>query len=176
MADRKVLSNDTYTAPQGQGVAYQEEIISFAINETSVHGAATGVTLLGVAGPMTKPGRIVDFVIGVANIAVSASGFVSANVSADVRINSAPVCSTQPAIPGPVGSAGAATRIATNQTFTSAAGKPSPTSAVINQNSANFSAGDMISIDYALGSAGSAAAGTSGKGFYANVVVRYAAQ
>jgi len=175
MADRKVLSNDTYSAPQGQGLAYQEEVFTIALNETSVHGAAA-TTLQGIAGPMSKPGRIVDFVIGVAAIAVSASGFVSANVSADVRINSAPVCSTQPAIPGPVGSAGAAFRIATNSTFTSAAGKPSPTSAVINAASANFSAGDMISMDYALGSAGSAAAGTSGKGFYGQVTVRYAAQ
>lgn len=175
MADRKVLSNDTYTAPQGQGLAYQEEVFVIAFNESSVHTAAT-VTLQGVAGPMSKPGRITDFVIGVVATAVSASGFVSATVTGDVRINSAPVCSTAPSIPGPVGSAGAAIRIATNSTFTSAAGKPAPVSAVINAASANFSAGDMISMDYTIGSAGSAAAGTAGKGFYGQVTVRYAAQ
>lgn len=174
MADRKIISNDTYAAPQGQGIAYQEEIVTFALNEASAHGTGA-VTLQGIFGPVNKNGRIVDFIIGVANIAVSASGFVSANVSADLLINSATCLSTQPLIPGPVGSAGAAVRRATNLTFTSAAGNPSPTSAVVNTASANFSAGDMIAINYTCQSAGSAAAGTSGKGFYAAAVVRYAA-
>ena len=174
MADRLYLSNDNNTSAQIAGYNYHEATHVFALaNESS---ALTGSATLVPVFLAPDNGRIIDFYIGVVSPAVSASGFVSGNVSADVRINSAPVCSTQPQIVGPLGSAGAAGRQTTNTTFTSAAGKPSPVSAVINVNSAVFSAGDAISIDYNLVSGGSAAAGTAGKGFYAAVKVRYAAR
>ena len=174
MADRLYLSNDANTSAQIAGYNYHEATHTFAFaNESS---ALTGSATLVPLFIAPENGRIVDFYIGVVTPAVSASGFVSGNVSADVRINSAPVCSTQPQIVGPLGSAGAAGRQTTNTTFTSAAGKHSPVSAVVNVNSANFSAGDMISLDYNLVSGGSAAAGAAGKGFYAGVKVRYAAR
>lgn len=173
MADRKILSNDTVTAPLKQGLATDEEVFTFGqLSETS---ALTGsaVVPLFIA---KQNGRIVDLVIGVVAPAVSASGFVSANVSADVKINSVPVCSTTPQIYGPVASAGAATRKVTNAVSTSAAGNPAPTSAVINLASSYFSTGDQVALSYNMVSGGSAAAGTAGTGFYAQVRVRYAAQ
>lgn len=174
MADRKLLSNDTVTAPAKQGIAYNEEVFTFNLaNESS---ALTGSATLVPLTIAKQNGRIVDFVIGVVAPAVSASGFVSADVSATVNINPAPCLSTVPVIKGPVTSAGAATRKITNAVSTSAAGNPAPVSAVVNAASAAFSTGDMISLDYHLTSVGSAAAGTAGKGFYAQVRLRYAAQ
>ncbi len=174
MADRKILSNDTVTAPLKQGLVADEEVFTFSLaNESS---ALTGSATLVPLTIAKQNGRITDFVIGVVAPAVSASGFVSANVSATVNINSAACLSTVPVIYGPVTSAGAATRKVTNAVSASAAGNPAPVSAVVNQASANFSTGDMISLDYNLLSVGSAAAGTAGKGFYAMVRVRYAAQ
>ncbi len=174
MADRLFLSNDGLTSAQIPGYDFHEEIRFFSLaNESSA--LASSATLVPVF-LADKPGRIVDFWIGVVTPAVSASGFVSGNVSATVNINSAAALSTPPAIIGPVGSAGAAGRQTTNTTFTSAAGKPSPVSAVVNPLSANFSAGDMISINYNLQSAGSAAATAAGTGFYAAVKLRYAAR
>lgn len=173
MADRKILSNDTVTAPLKQGLATDEEVFTFAqVSETSaLTGSATAPLFIA-----KQNGRIVDLVIGVVAPAVSASGFVSADVSADVKINSVAVCSTQPVIKGPVTSAGAATRKVTNAVSTSAAGNPAPISAVINLASSYFSTGDQVALAYNLNSVGSAAAGTAGAGFYAQVRVRYAAQ
>lgn len=174
MADRIFLSNDNLTSAQVPGYQYHEEHRHW--QQASETSALTGSATLVPVFIAPANGRIVDFYIGVVTPAVSASGFVSANVSADLRINSAAVCSTQPLIKGPLGSAGAAGRQTTITTFTSAAGKPSPVSAVVNVASAAFSAGDMISIDYNLQSAGSAAAGAAGTGFYAGIKVRYDAR
>jgi uncharacterized 2Fe-2S/4Fe-4S cluster protein (DUF4445 family) len=159
MADRLLLSNDTVTAPQGQGTVWDEDtlFVPLLINEASVHGTAAQ-TLAVAAGPMPHNGRVVDFAIGVARVAVSASGFVSANVSANLRINSVSCLTTLPAIIGPVGSAGQAVVMQTN--LCSANG----VSAVVNKNSANFSAGDRLAIDWTAQSAGSAAAGQTGTG------------
>jgi hypothetical protein len=174
MADRIFASNDGLTSAQVVGYEYEERVFHFSLaRESSVHGSSA--TLVPVA-IVDKPGRIVDFYIGVVSPALSASGFVSANISADVRINSAVCCSTQPQLVGPVGSSAQFGRQATNTTFTSAAGKASPVSAVINSASAAFSAGDQISIDYNLVSGGSAAAGAAGTGLYAAVKVRYNAR
>ncbi len=173
MADRKILSNDTVTAPSKQGLVYNEEIFTF--NQASETSALTG----SAKAPLfiaKQNGRIVDVVIGVVAPAVSASGFVSGTVTADATINSAAVCSTVPTIYGPVTSAGAATRKVTNAVSASAAGNPAPTSAVVNLASSYFSTGDQIALSYNLQSGGSAAAGTAGAGFYGQIRVRYAAQ
>ena len=166
MADRIFLSNDS-TVSAFSGTFPDEEVFGFSLaNESS---ALTGsATLVPLAGGIAKAnGKITDFWIGVVAPAVSASGFISANISATVNINSATCLSTNPAILGPASSAGAAVRKATN-----AGGG---TSAVVNTASAAFSAGDMISINYNLQSSGSAAAGAAGTGFYAAVKVRYSA-
>ena len=172
MADRLLLSNDTVTAPQGQGIVNDDDNIYVPLlaNIGSVHGTAA-VTLATAAGPMPQNGRIVDFAIGVGRIAVSASGFISATVSANLRINSVSCLTTLPGLLGPVGSANSAVQAVTNKC---SAGNG--TSAVINAASAAFSAGDTISIDWTAGSAGSAAATQTGTGLFALVKVRYAAQ
>lgn len=162
MADRIYLSNDT---AQG-GIFYDEDVFFFnaLANETSAHGASAAT--VQVAGPMKANGKIYDFVIGVVNPALSASGFVSGSVSAQVRINSASVCTTVPSIVVATVS-GAVTRKATNQNVSGV------TPAVLGATAALFSAGDMISIDYQAQSGGSAAAGAAGKGLYGMIRVRY---
>lgn len=167
MADRILASNDAW-------ISYTQDEETFVFGLPNATSANTGSAQHVIAFVAKKPGRISDFYIR-AVPAVSASGFVSANLTANVRINSVSALSTLPVIDGPVGSAGAATAKATNVGGTSAAGNPAPVSAVINSASANFSAGDLVSIEYSLQSGGSAAAGTAGSGFAGVIVVRYAA-
>lgn len=165
MADKIFLTNDGSTGSQPQGYEYEEEVIrwNFA-NTASVHGASA-VVGMGIA---RSNGRIVNFYLGVDRIAVSASGFVSADVTAQPRINSAAVLSTAAAIVGPVGSAGQAVRKNTQV--------GGGTSAIVNTASAAFSAGDHFHLDYNALSVGSAAAGQSGLGLYAALIVRYTAR
>lgn len=161
MAKRLFLSNESNT-----GYHYDEEIFNFRFDgDTSVH--ANSAVDVCVAGPMKGTGEIIEFAIGVTKIATSASGFVSATVDAQLKINSVACLSTQPAIAGPVASAGVAVRAATN-----AGGG---VSGVVNSASAVFSAGDFISLDWEGVSTGSAAATATGTGFYAAVKVRYTA-
>lgn len=161
MAKRLFLSNESNT-----GYHYDEETFNFRFaGESSAH--ATSAIDVCVAGPMKGTGEIVEFAIGVTRIAVSASGFISATVNAQLRINSVACLSTQPVITGPVASSGVAVRTATN-----AGGG---TSAVVNSASAVFSAGDFISLDYDCKSGGSDTVGATGTGFYAAVKVRYTA-
>ena len=164
MANRLLLSNDSTVS--GGGIQPDEEVLFFSwAGESSAHGTLSATLVpLGVA---KANGVISDVFIGVVLPAVSASGFVSGTTEAQVNINSAAVCSTVPLI-NMAGSAGQAVRKSTN-----AGGG---TSAVVNVASATFSAGDQISIDYNSRSVGSAAAGAAGKGFFAAVVVRYAAR
>lgn len=167
MADRIFLTNDSVSGTSPTGYNFDEEVLQYSfISETSVHGnSGTGFTL----GAAPKNGRIVDVYIGVVRPAVSASGFVSADITATVKINnSTAVCSVNPSIVGPVGSAGLAVR-----KFTNTGGG---VSAVVNAASASFSAGDTITFDYDAKSVGSAAAGQTGTGFYIGVKVRYAAR
>ena len=156
------MPSNQFLSQDAVGFGYEEDsfFISLANESSALTGSATQVP----AGIMKKNGRIANVFIGVGTPAVSASGFVSGTVDAQVKINSAAVLSTLPAITM-VGSAGAAGRRATN-----AGGG---TSAVVNQASAFASAGNMISIDYNLRSVGSAAATAAGTGFYVGVVVRY---
>ena len=161
MADRLLLSNDT-----DKGYYFQEEVFSWTTPlETSAHGfSAVNVPLVG---PMPHNGRIVDIILGVAQPALSASGFVSGTVDANVRINSgATICTTAPAIAMAATSA-TCVRKATNEVTTGV------TKAVLGAGSAVFSAGDMIEVDYNARSVGSAAAGAAGNGAYIAVVVRY---
>lgn len=167
MADRIIASNDSWVS-----YTQDEEVFIFGLANATSANAASGQHVIAFAAK--KPGRISDFFIR-AVPAVSASGFVSANLNANVRINSVSALSTLPVIDGPVGSAGAATVKATNLGGTSAAGNPAPVSAVINSASANFSAADLITVDFSLQSGGSAAAGAAGTGFVGVLVVRYAA-
>ena len=166
MADRILASNDAWISYD-----YDEELFGpfGVVNATS---ANTGSAEHVIAFVAKRPGRIKDFFIR-AVPAVSASGFVSAKLTANVLINSVSALSTLPVIDGPVGSAGAGTAKATNVGGTSAAGNPAPTSAVINSASANFSAGDVVTVLYTLQSGGSAAAGTAGSGFAGMILVRY---
>ena len=165
MADIFELSNSV------AGITYEEEVFPFVFaGENSAHGASA--TLRSVIGPMNRPGRILSLDLGVVAPAVSASGFVSGTVDADVRINSAGVCSTLPAI-AMAGSAGQAVRVATNGPANAASGLV--TAGVVNTASANFSAGDMISVNYNARSVGSAAAGAAGTGLYVGIRVRYTA-
>lgn len=172
MADRLMLTNDTFTAPQGQGIVHDDDNIYVPLlaNATSAHGTGA-VTTQFVAGPMPQAGRVVDFAVGVSRIAVSASGFVSANVSANLRINSVSCLTTLPVLLGPVGSANSALPTSTNKC---SAGNG--VSAVVNPLSANFSAGDYLVVDFNAQSAGSAAATQSGTGLWGLVKIRYAAQ
>lgn len=171
MADRLMLSNDTVTAPQGQGIVndIRRIFVPLLLNDTSIHGTAA-VSLAAAAGPIDQNGRVVDFRIGVARVAVSASGFVSGTVSANLRINSVSCLSTLPGILGPV--AGSATQAVRTASNLCSAGNG--TSAVVNTASANFSAGDTFQIDWTANSAGSAAATATGTGLYAEISVRYA--
>ncbi len=161
VTDRQFLSNDADSA------GYDEHYQTFGFaNESSAHtGSATLIPLLG---PVDKHGRILEVVLGVARPALSASGFVSGTVEADVNINSATCLSTKPSI-AMVATSALAVRRATN---VSAAGG---TAAVVNLASAKFSAGDQISISYNARSVGSAAAGAAGIGFYVRVKYRYGA-
>lgn len=80
------------------------------------------------------------------------------------------VCVTKPLIAMAATSA-TCVRKATND-------DPTPTGVtvgVVDANSAVFSAGDMLTVDYNARSVGSAAAGAAGNAMYVAVVVRYAA-
>lgn len=168
MADRIFLSNDSSgNAQTGGGIWDDEQTFQFNINETSVQGAANmsagNVGLFIAKGN----GRIVDVFIGAPSVALSASGFVSGTINATPRINSAVVCATVPAI-----NMAAASAVLPNYPATNTGGG---VSAVITAASALFSTGNAISFDWNTFSAGSAAAGQAGKGFYLGVKVRYSA-
>lgn len=140
------------------------------VSETSAATAATSAIIVPLfIAP--HPGVIVDVFVGVAQTAVSASGFVSGTVLANARINSAVVCSTQPSIPMAAASA-ASNRSRTNNSTTSLA---ATVSAVVNAASATFNKGDQISIDYGVTSAGSAAAGLGTTGVSVGVIARFTA-
>ena len=172
MASRVFLSNDSTIS--GGGVQTDEEIFFFSFaNESSALGGANASATLVPVAIAKAPGVISDVFVGVVLPPVSASGFVSGTVDAGVRINSAAVLSTNPAI-AMAGSAGQAVRVATNTPPNAASGLI--TSAVVNVASAAFSTGDQISIDWNTRSVGSAAAGAAGKGLYLGVVVRYNAR
>jgi hypothetical protein len=166
--DQTFLTNDK------AGYAYFTRHANFGFaNEASAHGAAA----IAVAEVFTVPGgfsgEIVDCQIGVVLPAVSASGFVSGTATAQVRINSNAIMSTQPAI-AMAGSAGQAYRVATQ--FVSGIASGLVTSGIVNAASAAITAGDQISVDITANSAGSAAAGAAGKGFYGVITYRYKAQ
>lgn len=165
MASRLFLSNDSVT---GNKFHEQTFVVHPFVNVTSaLTGSATGT----VAFVAPANGKIVDFYFGVGQVALSASGFVSADISCNVRINSASCLSTLPSLTGPVATSALCVTQATNKT--SAANL---TSAVVNAASAVFSAGDIITIDHNARSAGSAAAaGAAGNGLSVGIVVRYEA-
>ena len=167
MADRKFLSNDSTVS--GGGIQEDEEVLFYSwANESSAHGAGAACSATLVPLGIAKANGVISNVyIGVVLPAVSASGFVSGTVDANVNINSAAVCATGPSILM-AGSAGAAVR----KNTLSGGG----VSAVLTAASAVFSAGDQISLDFNSRSVGSAAAGAAGKGFYAAVTLRYAAR
>lgn len=168
--DRFYLSNDSTSSGGGIHADSEEFFYNPQVSETSAATAATSAQIVPLF--IAKgPGRVKDVFVAVAQTAVSASGFVSGTVNANVRINSVTVCSTQPAIPMAAASA-ASNRSRTNNSTTSLA---TTVSAVINQNSATFVQGDQISIDYGVTSAGSAAAGLPVTGVSVGVVVRYTA-
>lgn len=156
------MPSNTFLSQDASGLTFDEEIVMFNFaSETSAH---TGSATLVPVKVTHRAGRVMGAFIGVAAPAVSASGFVSGTVDAGVRINSAVVLSTNPAIVM-VASTSLATRKSTN-----AGGG---TSAVVNANSAAFVAGAQISIDWNARSAGSAAAGAAGAGLYVGVLLRY---
>ena len=170
MATRLLLSNDSTVS--GGGIESDEETFEFSFaNESSAHGANSATLVpLFVA---KAAGTISQAFVGVVLPAVSASGFVSGTQTFGVNINSAAVCSANPAI-AMAGSAGQAVRVATNLAANAASGLV--TSGVVNTASAAFAIGDQISINWDSRSVGSAAAGAAGKGFSGAVVVRYNAR
>lgn len=165
MADRLFIGNDAVT-----GYGYDEKIITFPVlaNESSAH--VTSANTLVPIWTAPANGRVMDFYISVVNVALSASGFVSGTVSADLRRNSASVLSTVPAITGPVATSALVVRQCT--LGPSAANLQS---AIVNAQSANFSAGDQFAINWTMQSGASAAAGAAGKGFVVSMKVRMAA-
>lgn len=166
--DRILLSNDSTSSGGGIHQDEQEFVYNPAVSETS---AATGATS-AILVPLfiaKAPGRVTDIFVAVAQTAVSASGFVSGTVNADVRINSASITSTKPSIPVAAASA-AQNRSRTNNSTNSLA---VTVSAVINGNSSHFAQGDQISIDYGVLSGGSAAAGVGSTVPSIGVLVRY---
>lgn len=168
--DRIFLSNDSTSSGTG-GVHVEENVFAYMpqVSETSALTNATSAQIVPVV--MAKAnGRVVDAYVGLAQNAVSASGFVSGYATANVRINSATCLSTQPAIYQATASA-ANNRARSNNVGNSNAN--SAVSAVVNVTSAVFSAGDMISIDYGYLSAGSAAAGLAATGIYVGFTLRY---
>lgn len=166
--DRIVLTNDSTSS--GGGIHADEQMFFYdpMVNETSAATAATSAQLVPLF-IAKAPGRITDCFVAVAQTAVSASGFVSGTVNANVRVNSAVALSTQPSIPMAAASA-ASNRSRTNNSTTSLA---TTVSAVVNVASASFLQGDQISIDYGVTSAGSAAAGLGVTGVSVGVIVRY---
>lgn len=164
MADRIALTNDTV----GGGVHSDEATYFFfpQANTTSV-GVTSAVTNQFMFAAKAN-GRVVDAFCGVAQQAVSASGFVSGTTElTQVRINSASNCLATVANVNMTGTSAAVVTTASN-----AGGG---TSAVVTANSAAFSAGDIINIDWKINSTGSAAAGRAMAGSYYAVTVRYAA-
>ncbi len=166
MADKLFLSND---ATRGYG--FDVKYITFPIlaNESSAHVTSAN-TLVPIWTAPTN-GRVVDFFIDTVNVALSASGFVSGSISADLRRNSGSVLSTTPGLAGPV-----ATSALVVRQCTLGPSAANLTSAVVNQASAAFSAGDQFALNWTMQSGASAAAGAAGKGFKATVVVRMAAE
>lgn len=159
---RIFLSNDA--GSQG-GIYWDEDVFTFAYaGTTSVHGAsASNVSL---AGPMKANGIIQEFIIGVTNPALSASGFVSGSISANVKINGVSALTTLPSIAVATVS-GAVTFKATNQNVSGVV------PAVVSPTLGVFSAGNFISIDTRTETAGSAAAGAAGTGLFVTCRVRY---
>lgn len=170
LQDRIYLSNDSNSS--GGGIHQDEQTFypSIQLSETSAITGATSAQIVPLFIAKAN-GRITDLQLGLAQTAVSASGFVSGTANANIRINSQTICSTQPAIG--MASASAANNRSRTNNATSSNGVI--TSAVINVASANFSAGDQISYDYGFLSAGSAAAGLGATGLYLGVTVRYEA-
>ena len=170
LADRIQLTNDSTSS--GGGIHADEQMFFYnpQVNETSAATAATSAQLIPLFIAKAN-GRVVDAFVAVAQTAVSASGFVSGTVLGNVRVNSATCLTTQPSIPMAAASA-ASNRSRTNNSTNSLA---ATVSAVVNGASAAFSAGDQISIDYGVISAGSAAAGLAVTGVSVGVVVHYAA-
>jgi|SRR5579871_6416512 len=169
--DRILLSNDSGSS--GGGIQNDEQMFFYTpmTSETSAATNATSAQLVPLFQAKAA-GRVVDAFVGLAQTAVSASGFVSGTANANVRINSVGILSTQPAITMAAASA-ANNRSRSNNSGTSLG---TVTSAIVNQNSNTFAQGDQISIDYGFLSAGSAAAGQAATGIYVGVLVRYSAR
>jgi len=162
MADRLYLGNDSVT---GYGFDVREITFPILANESSTHvGSANTLQALWTA---PQGGRVVDFYISVVNVALSASGFVSGTVSADLRKNSASVLSTVAAITGPV-----ATSALVVRQCTLGPSAANIQSAVVNAASGSFAAGDQFSLNWTMQSGASAVPGSAGKGFVATMKVR----
>ena len=167
MADRFYLSNDAvgYTTDDADHTIYANPLV----NDTSAHGNSAGN--VAFVGPMPGAGKVTDFQIAVFRPAISASGFVSGTVDADLRLNSASILSTKPAIAMLAASAAIGAPYWTGGSYS--AGQV--TKGVVNGASASFASGDFISYDYNARSVGSAAAGAAGIGCRAYATVRFSA-
>lgn len=166
MADKLFLSND---AVRGYGFDVKYIPLAILANESSAH--ATSANTLVPIWTAPANGRVVDFFIDTVQVALSASGFVSGTISADLRRNSASVLSTVAAITGPVATSALCVRQCT--LGPSAANLQS---AVVNGQSSLFSAGDQFAVNWTMQSGASAVPGSGGKGFKATLVVRMAAE
>lgn len=177
MADNLILSNDAV------GYEFLEEFIEFPVavplplNDASALAFSTSAGVVPVR-VMGRPGRIVDFGIGVVTPAVSASGFVSGTVDATIFINGVGSALSQIPTINMFGSAGQQSGALSGRVFVnaSAASTAFQIPTVINPASAQFNAGDQLGIKVNARSVGSGAATSAGTGFYGYVKVRYSAQ
>lgn len=153
MADLIFLSNES-----NDGHSPVEETFWFGAANASSAQAGAAVTS-AIVGPMIRAGRVVDFGIAIREPALSASGFISGNVSANLFVlngGSAAAISaltTLPSIAGPVAASAGVVPKSTN-----AGGG---TSGVIDQTGDNFSAGDWLMWNTTVQSAASAAPGNT---------------
>ena len=162
--DRFLLCNNTSNPKfDDHNILYNPQV-----SETSACNNLTSAQSVPLFIASTN-GHIADCFVAVAQTAVSASGFISGYINANVRINGNSCLTTLPSIVQAAASA-ANSRSRTNNSLSSMA---TTVSAVVNASSANFSAGDCISIDYGCLSAGSAAAGQPFAGIYIGVTARY---
>lgn len=167
-ADEFFLSNTT------AGLDFNDRQFTFFKQDSETSVIAASSTNQPGVGPMDRNGRVIGLFIGVSRAALSASGFVSATIDADLRINSgANIMTTKPSIVMLAASATVALqRVATNYVSAHSAA----TAGVVNAASGVFSAGDMLEFDYNARSVGSAVPGLTQTGIYIGVTVRFANQ
>lgn len=123
--------------------------------------AATGSGTNVNYGLAKASGILLGFWFAAKGPATSASGFISATLSANIRINSVSALLTLPGVAGPAS--------------ISAANSYRVISGIVNPASARVNPGDLITVDYTNESGGSAAANLAASQFNVVAVLAYEA-